>query len=68
MEILEVFEMLWQDDRVTAQVEWISLSVKGNAHHYAALGDLIVYCGDMVDGKQKRPGYGSVTPCRITGR
>ncbi len=28
------------------RVQWISLSVKGSVHHYVALGDLVVYCGE----------------------
>lgn len=38
-----LFKRLWED-LVDVQVQWISLSVKGNVHHYAALGDLVVYC------------------------
>jgi hypothetical protein len=26
------------------EVGWITLSVKGNIHHYVALGDVIIYC------------------------
>lgn len=26
------------------EVRWIALSVKGNVHHYVALGDLVIYC------------------------
>lgn len=26
------------------EVQWISLSVKGNIYHYIALGDFIQYC------------------------
>jgi hypothetical protein len=38
-----LFKRLWED-LVDVQVQWISLSVKGNVHHYAALGGLVIYC------------------------
>ena len=34
-------QKLWAD---LNEVQWISLSVKGNIHYYAAMGDLILYC------------------------
>lgn len=34
-------EGLWMN---LDEVQWISLSVKGNVHHYVALGDLVIYC------------------------
>ena len=37
------FRKLWED-LVDVQVQWISLSVKGNVHHYVALGDWVAYC------------------------
>ncbi|MCP4540857.1 MAG: hypothetical protein GY832_27285 [Chloroflexi bacterium] len=40
-----LFEKLWEDDQGERQVEWISLSVKGNVHHYIVLGDWVAYCG-----------------------
>lgn len=36
-----VAERLWAN---LGEVQWISLSVKGNVHHYVALGDLVIYC------------------------
>lgn len=30
------------------EVQWISLSAKGNIHHYIVLGDLIIYCDKQV--------------------
>ena len=36
-----VFRDLWVD---AESVGWITLSVKGNLHHYVALGDLVIYC------------------------
>jgi hypothetical protein len=27
-------------------VTWITLSVKGNIHHYVALGDVVIYCDE----------------------
>lgn len=36
-------EELWSD---LSEVEWISLSVKGNVHHYVALGEVVLYCDE----------------------
>ncbi len=47
-----LFEKLWGDDQVTVQVDWISLSVKGNIYHYVALGDRVTYCDETADGRQ----------------
>lgn len=42
-------EELWVS---LSEVQWISLSVKGNVHRYVALGDLIIYCGETLDDRQ----------------
>lgn len=39
-----VAEELWVN---LSEVEWISLSVKGNVHHYVALGAWVIYCDDV---------------------
>ena len=38
-----VSEELWVN---LDEVQWISLSVKGNIHHYIALGDVVIYCDE----------------------
>jgi hypothetical protein len=40
---LSRYEELWKN---LSEIEWIVLSVKGNIHHYVAVGDLVLYCDE----------------------
>jgi hypothetical protein len=42
---LSRYEELWKN---LSEIEWIALSVKGNIHHYVAVGDLVLYCDEPV--------------------
>lgn len=37
-------ERVW---RGLEEVEWITLSVKGNQHHYLAWGEMVIYCEEQ---------------------
>lgn len=42
-------ERVWRE---LEEVEWITLSVKGNRHHYLAWGEVVIYCEEQKMSKR----------------